>query len=94
MKKINIFFATMTGNAEDIAHDIHKNLTNSGHVSEVIDLSDFNAQDLLDIDNGIFVVSTWGDSEPPDEAIPFFEGLQFESSPGYNESLSEQKTED
>lgn len=72
-----VLFATMTGNAEDAAESIAKRLRKSGHQVAVANIDKHTPQSLPERGEPVlFVVSTWGDGEPPDEAIDFYGDLQ------------------
>ena len=73
-----ILFATMTGNAEDAAEQIGKRLKKAGHEKvAVANIERHSPSSLAERNEPVlFVVSTWGDGEPPDEAIEFWEQLQ------------------
>lgn len=68
-----ILFATMTGNAEDTAEQIAKRLRNAGHEVTIANIEKFTPAKLATrTDPVLFSVSTWGDGEPPDEALDFW----------------------
>ncbi|RYD18451.1 MAG: hypothetical protein EOP88_22520 [Verrucomicrobiaceae bacterium] len=72
-----ILFATMTGNAEDAAEQIAKRLRNAGHEVTVANIEKFTPAKLATrTDPVLFSVSTWGDGEPPDEALDFWKLLE------------------
>lgn len=72
-----ILFATMTGNAEDAAEAIAKRLKKLGHEPTVANIEKHTPESLLTRGQPVlFVVSTWGDGEPPDEALEFWETLE------------------
>ena len=72
-----ILFATMTGNAEDAAERIAKRLKKSGHEPVVANIEKHTPQSLVGRGQPVlFVVSTWGEGEPPDEALEFWETLE------------------
>ena len=73
-----VLFATMTGNAEDAAETIAKRLRKSGHDPVTVANIEKHAPASLQARNEpvLFVVSTWGDGEPPDEALDFWTDLQ------------------
>lgn len=73
-----ILFATMTGNAEDAAETIGKRLKKAGHDPVTVQNIEKHAPDSLPGRNEpvLFVVSTWGDGEPPDEALDFWAALE------------------
>jgi flavodoxin I len=61
--KTAIFFATSTGNSEEIANKISQNLENI----EVYDLSNTNIEKINEYDKLILGGSTWGDGELNDD---------------------------
>jgi sulfite reductase alpha subunit-like flavoprotein len=72
-----ILFATMTGNAEDTAEMIAKRLRNPDRTVAVHNIEKHSPADLRGRNEPVlFVVSTWGDGEPPDEALDFWNDLQ------------------
>ena len=71
-----ILFATMTGTAEDAAEMIAKRFKAAGHPVAVGNIEKYPPQKLLARNEPIlFVVSTWGEGEPPDEALHFWADL-------------------
>ncbi len=79
-KPIYIFFGTMTGNAESLAQGTYDKVTKMGGVAVLHNLADFNADSLAELSGAaLFVVSTWGDGEPPTDAEEFFAELEEKS---------------
>jgi sulfite reductase (NADPH) flavoprotein alpha-component len=75
-KKIAIYYGTMTGNAESLARSTYDNVTANGWTATLGNLADVTVADLLaNAPYAIFVVSTWGDGEPPSDAEEFFTAL-------------------
>ena len=72
----HIYFATMTGNAEDLANDALRKFNSAGKKTTLTNLADIAASKLSEATKALFIVSTWGDGEPPDDAVDFFEELQ------------------
>mgnify|MGYP003651327358 FL=1 len=73
---LHIHFATMTGNAEALATDAHERAEQEGWSSILHNLADVSPADLSDQRLALFVVSTWGDGEPPDDANAFWFALE------------------
>lgn len=72
-----ILFATTTGNAESLAAKIAKDLKRSGQAAEVVNIAVRNPSDLAREHRPVLIcASTWGEGEPPDEALRFWEDLQ------------------
>lgn len=75
--------ATQTGNAEDAANTLRKSLTAAGHQVQWVDLALHKDAGFLHASTlALAVVSTWGDGEPPDDGVPFFESLRRSSPMG------------
>ena len=73
---LTVLFATTTGNAEDCASRAAKKLRTVDHAPRLANMRDFPAEAISQPGTFMLVVSTWGDGEPPDDAIPFWENLQ------------------
>jgi sulfite reductase (NADPH) flavoprotein alpha-component len=76
MSKIAIYYGTQTGNSEQLAREFADAAAAAQWETEVFNLADVAADALAtDADNAVFVVSTWGDGEPPTDAENFFGDL-------------------
>lgn len=71
-----IYYATMTGNAEELAINAESRTRAAGWIPQLHNLSEASPQSITEAKRALFIVSTWGDGEPPDDAAPFFEELQ------------------
>ncbi len=72
---LNVCFATMTGNAESLANRAHDRAVASGLESTLVNLANTKPADLAGWKQALFVVSTWGDGEPPADATDFWSDL-------------------
>ena len=78
---IQILMATQTGGAEDVANQIRETLKEKDLSASWHDLAEIDQVSFLKEASLIIgVVSTWGDGEPPDDAVPFFEELRAHAS--------------
>ncbi|MBR1375203.1 MAG: flavodoxin domain-containing protein [Cardiobacteriaceae bacterium] len=75
-KIIKVFSASNTGNCRKIAQDLAEKIS-----VEHVNIGDFKAKKLTEIDIAIFVVATYGDGEPVDEAISFYKDLKNKKIP-------------
>jgi len=75
---IPVLFGTMTGNARDLAESTAKELTKAGYPAVAKDMADAKPEDLAGQPVALFICSTWGEGEPPDDAVPYIERLQAE----------------
>ncbi|HYC71625.1 MAG TPA: flavodoxin domain-containing protein [Opitutaceae bacterium] len=69
---IHVLYATVSGNAEELSAATARRLTAAGWSVEIANLADFPAADLAGAGTALFLVSTWGDGEPPPDAAEFF----------------------
>jgi len=84
---ILLLVASQTGNAEDVADEVHASLTQQGLPVVQHDLSLNNDINILTSASCVLgVVSTWGDGEPPDDAVDFFDNLRDAESLGLEQT--------
>ena len=76
-----IYYATMTGNAEELARRAEARAAAVGWIPQLLNLSEVRPADLGENTRAIFLVSTWGDGEPPADADDFFRDLQQAAAP-------------
>ena len=72
-KEITIFYGTETGNSQELAEKAESILGKEGYKINVSNLEDTNPDDLLKIKLSLFIVSTWGEGDPPLDAEDFYE---------------------
>lgn len=71
-----IYYATETGNAESLARRAYEHALNTGWTARIQNLSEVKPSDLVEDSLALFVVSTWGDGEPPSDATDFYYDLE------------------
>jgi len=76
-----ILYASQTGNAEQIARELHQRLSDSGLSAALASVADFNPKELSRQQILLLVASTHGEGEPPDDAIELYEFLQGKRAP-------------
>ena len=76
MHKSQIFFATQTGNSQEVAEKLQEELGESGIEVECVDMFDSDPENISELSNLSYVVSTWGEGEPPDDSVGYFEKLK------------------
>lgn len=82
-KNITVYYGTMSGNSEELAEKAQTVLAEKGHTVEVVNLEDAKPESLLETPYCLFIVSTWGEGEPPVDAEDFYEALtSYEESYG------------
>ena len=70
-----ILYASQTGTAEDLAHDIEKTAQSNGFDCKLNELDDVPVDKLKEINKLMIVTSTTGDGEVPDNGLTFWEDL-------------------
>ncbi|MEI5639150.1 MULTISPECIES: flavodoxin [unclassified Pseudoalteromonas] len=76
MATISIFVGSMYGNAENLAQDCIEFLNQAGHQANVIEPPTIEA--LKQADNILFISSTTGSGDIPDNLLPLFLQMQSE----------------
>ena len=70
-----ILYGTVTGTAESLAYKLAASLRREGFTSGVRDMAQCQPNVLTESNCVLMVVSTYGDGEPPDGAIPFWQAV-------------------
>ena len=83
-KEILLLYGTVSGNAEDLADLTSEKLTELGFKTEVKSMDDSEISILQGIKNLLVIVSTWGEGDPPDDCIDFYDSLNSDDAPLLN----------
>ena len=81
LSHVNIFYGTQTGTAENIAHELAGNLKNNQLSATSKCLSELSMEILPTLKKSVFVVSTYGEGEMPDNADVFWNELSANTAP-------------
>jgi sulfite reductase (NADPH) flavoprotein alpha-component len=73
--KLNVLFGSQSGNAESIAKRLVKEAKKQGFEATIAALENASARMLAQEKCALFVTSTWGEGDPPDNAVKFWEEL-------------------
>ncbi|MEJ1972886.1 MAG: flavodoxin domain-containing protein [Lacunisphaera sp.] len=71
-----LYYGTVTGNAESLAQRAEARARASGWLPRLQNLSAIQPADLTQDRVALFIVSTWGDGEPPADASDFWYDLE------------------
>eukprot|EP00917_Polyrhabdina_sp_WS-2016_P002527 GHVP01005459.1.p1 GENE.GHVP01005459.1~~GHVP01005459.1.p1 ORF type:complete len:675 (+),score=116.93 GHVP01005459.1:29-2053(+) len=77
---IFVYFGSQTGTAEGFARSMASFLEDGGKPAEVVDLENFDPKELADQSTMIFIMATYGDGEPTENAEKFWDWLHQSSS--------------
>ncbi|SCN59750.1 flavodoxin-like protein [Plasmodium chabaudi adami] len=76
-QNVKIYFGSQTGTGEQFAKELCYNLQEIFDIkAEIIDLEYFDKEEIKTLGIRIFIVSTHGNGDPPDNAIEFFKWLK------------------
>ncbi|MCL9777042.1 assimilatory sulfite reductase (NADPH) flavoprotein subunit [Vibrio methylphosphonaticus] len=79
--KLTIIYASQTGNAKGVAEALEQEASAHGIAAQLFDASDYKGKNLAKETHVIFVASTNGEGEAPDNAIELHEFLQSKKAP-------------
>ncbi|MEC5318815.1 sulfite reductase subunit alpha [Brenneria populi subsp. brevivirga] len=78
---IRVLWASSTGNAEGFAARCAERLTAQGHAVALSGMEACSVVELGDATRVLFIASTFGDGDPPDNGAGFWAALRAESAP-------------
>jgi sulfite reductase (NADPH) flavoprotein alpha-component len=78
---VTVLWASSTGNAENFAQQCAERLRKEGCEVMLTAMDAFATGDLAALKNILFVASTFGDGDPPDNGAAFWNALQTDSMP-------------
>jgi sulfite reductase (NADPH) flavoprotein alpha-component len=81
VKSLAILFGSQTGTAEGLAKKIVKRAGEAGFGPKLVDMAKFETVDLTKEERLLIVTSTYGDGDPPDNAMAFWEFLKSDAAP-------------
>ena len=76
---VTILWGSQTGTAESYAKKLSKALVAQGHTPSIVDMADATVEGLSAIKHLLILTSTYGDGEPPDNALALHTALHTES---------------
>jgi sulfite reductase (NADPH) flavoprotein alpha-component len=83
---LTILFGTESGNAEALAAQVRKAAAKLGFAPKVVDMADFSPVQAAATENLVIIASTWGEGDPPQRAVDFYEGLLADDAPRFEKT--------
>ncbi|MED0688099.1 assimilatory sulfite reductase (NADPH) flavoprotein subunit [Anoxybacillus ayderensis] len=80
-KEVTVLYGSQTGNAQKLAEKVGETFKHRGFHVTVSSMLDFKPNELKKINTLLIVVSTYGEGEPPDNALSFYEFLHSRRAP-------------
>lgn len=78
---VTVLFASMTGNARDCGEKVAAELNKAGITTEAHDLASWDPRQLLEQTKVLITISTWGEGEPPDDGVNFYDYVKSLEAP-------------
>lgn len=79
--ELTVLYGTESGNSENLAMQTAKVAKDRGFRSKAVNMADFKVKQLSDTENLLVIVSTWGEGDPPETAVDFYEALMADGAP-------------
>ena len=79
--ELHILYASQTGNGEDIANRLGQAAEQAGLPVNIQSLLDLKPAALRKLHYAVFIISTHGDGDPPDDALDLFDLLESRRAP-------------
>src|ERR1700761_5702236 len=83
---LTILLGTESGNAEALAAQARKVAAKLGFAPKVVDMADFTPAQAAATENLLIVASTWGEGDPPQRAVDFYEALMADDAPRFQQT--------
>ncbi len=75
-----IYYATETGNSKGLSLQVMKSIKAAGYKVKTLAFNRLKIKDINPDEIAIFIVSTHGEGDPPESALPFFNDLKKENN--------------
>ncbi|MGB6219444.1 diflavin oxidoreductase [Haloferula sp.] len=72
---LTVLYGTESGNAEELAALTTKTAKKRGFKASMKNMADLSPDDLTKVENLLVIVSTWGEGDPPETAVGFYNDL-------------------
>ena len=78
--KLDILYATQTGNAEEVAQNLSTLAKNRGLIVNINEMNHYTMDQFIKLKNVAIVTSTYGEGEVPEMGIEFWKDLESSST--------------
>jgi len=80
--ELTVLYGTESGNSEELADRTARQAEEKGFKARVLNMADTSPAKLKETANLLVIVSTWGEGDPPENAVDFYEAFMGEAAPG------------
>lgn len=79
--ELTVLYGTESGNSESLADQAAKAAKKYGFKAKAVNMADIKVSMLKEFKNLLVIVSTWGEGDPPETAVDFYQSFMDESAP-------------
>lgn len=79
--ELTVLYGTESGNSEALADLTVKAAKTAGFKARAVNMADAKVAKLKEIQNLLVIVSTWGEGDPPETAVEFYENFMSDRAP-------------
>jgi sulfite reductase (NADPH) flavoprotein alpha-component len=79
--ELTVLFGSESGNAEGLADQTVKAANAQGFKAKAVSMGDIKPAKLKGVENLLVIVSTWGEGDPPENAVDFVAALMGDKAP-------------
>ena len=79
--KLTVLFGSESGNAEGLAEQTAKAAAKAGFKATAVSMGEIEPAKLKGVENLLVIVSTWGEGDPPENAIDFYNNFMSDQAP-------------
>lgn len=81
--ELTVLFGSESGNAEGLADQTVKAAKKAGFKAKAVNMGDIKPAKLKGVQHLLVIVSTWGEGDPPENAIDFCEAFMSDQAPRF-----------
>lgn len=81
--ELTVLYGSESGNAEGLADQTVKAANKAGFKARALSMGDTEPSKLKDVENLLVIVSTWGEGDPPENAIDFYNAFMSDAAPRF-----------
>jgi sulfite reductase (NADPH) flavoprotein alpha-component len=81
LKPLLVMYGSQSGSAEGLAKGIGREAKTKGFEPRVLELNDYKKVELEKESNVLILTSTWGEGDPPDNAVEFWDFIRADDAP-------------
>lgn len=79
--ELTVLYGTESGNSETLADLTAKAAKGVGFKAKAVNMADIEVAKLKGVENLLVIVSTWGEGDPPETAVDFYEAFMGDKAP-------------